>query len=422
MTKNQTSRGCPEFKETEIEKIPKEWEIRSLENIVEINKESLDPSRQIPNDKFLYIDIESIDGETGVIKTVNEIFGKDAPSRARRVVHENDVIMSTVRPYLKAFAIVPKEYDGQICSTGFAVLSCKREIIPHYLLYTLFSKIVIDQCNRMMVGGQYPALNQSQVLKIKIPLPPLPEQRRIAEILSTVDDAIQKVDEAIARTERLKRGLMQRLLTRGIGHREFKDTEIGRIPKEWEVVKVGDIVEIHDSKRIPLSEMERSNRKGPYPYCGANGIIDYIDDYIFDGEFVLLAEDGGAYGKFENTAYIMSGKFWVNNHAHILQAIQGKTANRFILFIFNFLDLNPYIVGSTRKKLNQEQMRAIKIPLPPLPEQRRIAETLNTVDEKIEKEKQRKAHFEKLKKGLMQDLLTGRKRVRIGPETGGGKK
>jgi type I restriction enzyme S subunit len=105
-------------------------------------------------------------------------------------------------------------------------------------------------------------------------------------------------------------------------------TEIGVLPENWEIVRLGDAVEVHDSKRIPLSEMERANRKGIYPYCGANGIIDYIDEYIFDGEYILLAEDGGAYGKFENTAYLMNGKFWVNNHAHIMRAINYKTGVR----------------------------------------------------------------------------------------------
>ena len=186
----------------------------------------------------------------------------------------------------------------------------------------------------------------------------------------------------------------------------FRETSIGRIPKDWEVGKLGNVVEIHDNKRIPLSEMERSTRKGSYPYCGANGVIDYIDDYIFDGEFVLLAEDGGAYGKFENSAYIMQGKFWVNNHAHVIRAIPNKTTNVFILFVLNFLDLNPYIVGTTRKKLNQEQMKGIKIPLPPLSEQQKIAEVLCTIDEAIQKTNEIIAKTEHLKKGLMQELLT----------------
>jgi len=181
---------------------------------------------------------------------------------------------------------------------------------------------------------------------------------------------------------------------------------IGEIPQDWGCIELGKVVEIYDSQRIPLSEMERKNRKGPYPYCGANGIIDYIDDYIFDGEFVLLAEDGGSYGKFESTAYIMNGKFWVNNHAHVLQAIEGKTTNLFLKYVLDFLDLNPYVVGSTRKKLNQEQMREIKIPYPPLEEQRAVAGVLGVVDSVIAKTDEVIAKTERLKKGLMQILLT----------------
>ena len=143
-------------------------------------------------------------------------------------------------------------------------------------------------------------------------------------------------------------------------------------------------MEIYDSKRIPLSEQERAKRRGPYPYCGATGIIDYIDGYIFDGEYVLLAEDGGYFGPFEQSAYIMSGKFWVNNHAHVLRAISGKSNNWFLMYFLNYIDLRPYIVGSTRTKLNQEYMRKINISLPPIPEQQTIAHVLMSIYRAIE--------------------------------------
>jgi type I restriction enzyme S subunit len=205
--------GHERFKESEVGRVPEEWEVARLGDAVEINRESRDPTRENPDGKFLYIDIESVVGGTGAIKSAKEIFGKDAPSRARRIIHQNDVIMSTVRPYLKAFALVPREYNNQICSTGFAVLSCKDEILQHYLLYTIFSKMVIDQCNKMMMGGQYPALNQSQVAKIEIPLPLLPEQRRIAEILSAADRKLELERRRKEKLERVKQGLMNDLLT-----------------------------------------------------------------------------------------------------------------------------------------------------------------------------------------------------------------
>jgi len=202
-----------EFKETEIGMIPKDWEVHSLKEVTEINKESREPKNEFPEKEFLYIDIDSVENGTGIIKSAKVMLGKYAPSRARRVVHYNDVIMSTVRPYLKAFAIIPREYDNQICSTGFAVLSCKEKILSSYLLYILFSNIIINQCNRMMVGGQYPALNNSQVEKIKLPLPPLPEQKKIAEILSTVDKKIEFLKKKKEILNRIKKGLMNVLLT-----------------------------------------------------------------------------------------------------------------------------------------------------------------------------------------------------------------
>jgi len=205
--------GHSEFKETEIGRIPKEWKIVEMKDAVDINEEFRDPRRELSNKKFFYIDIDSIENETGIIKNLREIIGREAPSRARRQVRYNDVIMSTVRPYLKAFAIIPKLYDGQICSTGFAVLRCKERILPEFLLYILFSKSLVSQFNRAMVGAQYPALNSSHVKKLKIPLPHLPEQKKIAEILATVDERINLLKEKKKKLGRVKKGLMNDLLT-----------------------------------------------------------------------------------------------------------------------------------------------------------------------------------------------------------------
>ena len=206
--------GHKEFKDTEIGKIPKTWRVATLGEIAKINKEQIDPTKSMPDKTFIYIDIDSVENETGKIRNPKKILGRNAPSRARRVVHENDVIMSTVRPYLKAFAIIPKEYDDQICSTGFAVLSCKKDIvIPYFLLIALFSENVIKQCNQMMMGGQYPALNQSQVSRIKIPLPSCDEQEKIASIFYALDEKLELERIEKKRLEMIKKGLMDLLLT-----------------------------------------------------------------------------------------------------------------------------------------------------------------------------------------------------------------
>ena len=419
-----------QFKQTPIGEIPDEWGVVRLGDVVEINKKSKDPTKAIPDDKFFYVDTESIEGGTGVIKTAKEIFGKDAPSRARRVIHQNDVIMSTVRPYLKAFAIVPEEYDNQMCSTGFAVLSCRKEILPHYLLYTLFSKAIIEQCSRMMVGGQYPALNQSQVKNLKLPRPPLPEQHRIAEILTTADTAIRKVDDAIAKTERLKRGLMQELLTKGIRHEEFKHSEVGRIPGGWEVAKVKKVI---ISYKNGIYKHRKYYGNG-YPcirrYNILNGYINTEDTPLVE----VTSQELGEYG-------LKKGDIVVNRvntpelvgKAGVVPQNLGKATFEsenirirfdatkvFPNFFAIFTQTAKYKIqirsfsktAVAQATITQKDLDNLKIPLPPLQEQRRIAEIISTVDKKLELERKRKEKLGRIKKGLMNDLLTGKKRVK----------
>jgi len=238
--------------------------------------------------------------------------------------------------------------------------------------------------------------------------------------LETVDETIEKTDAIIEKYKQIKKGLMQELLTRGIDENgqirseethKFKDSSLGRIPEEWKVMELGKTADIYDNLRIPLNNEDRKEMKGKYPYCGANGIIDYINKYIFDGEYVLVAEDGGYFKRLETSAYLMKGKFWVNNHAHIISAKNNIALNKYILYNLIFWDLSIYIDGTTREKLNQNKLRLIKIFLPPLHEQKRIAFVLSQIDKTIEKEQNYKEKLERIKQGLMEDLLTGKVRV-----------
>ena len=152
------------------------------------------------------------------------------------------------------------------------------------------------------------------------------------------------------------------------------------------MAKLGDICEILDNKRIPITASNRQS--GPYPYYGANGIQDYVNDYIFDDELVLLAEDGGNFGsKDKPIAYRVSGKCWVNNHAHVLKPKDGLDVN-YLCYSLMFYDVTGLVNGATRQKLTQTDMRKMEIPLPPLDEQRKIAAVLDKVSELIAKRRQ----------------------------------
>lgn len=157
------------------------------------------------------------------------------------------------------------------------------------------------------------------------------------------------------------------------------------------MAKLGDVCEILDSKRVPVTAADR--QPGPYPYYGANGVQDYVADYIFDDELVLLAEDGGNFGsKDKPIAYRVSGKCWVNNHAHVLKPKQGLDVD-YLCYSLMFYDVSGLVNGATRQKLTQADMRKMEIPLPPLEEQRRIAALLDKVTDLIAK---RRAQLDKL--------------------------
>ena len=201
------------LKETEIGEFPEEWNITKIEDVCRINVINRDPSTELPEEYFVYIDISSIESETGRIVSPSLILGKNAPSRARRVVHTEDVILSTVRPYLKAFAIIPQDYDNQICSTGFAVLTNKEVVTPEYIYYICLSDVVGQQFRKMMKGASYPAINIGDVKKTKIPILSIGDQSEISEILSTIDNKIFVESQRISALESLFNSLLHHLMT-----------------------------------------------------------------------------------------------------------------------------------------------------------------------------------------------------------------
>ena len=152
----------------------------------------------------------------------------------------------------------------------------------------------------------------------------------------------------------------------------------------WKTYKLGEVVNILDYRRVPLSSRQRELRHGKYPYYGAQGIIDYIDDYLFDGTYLLVAEDGeNLKSKKQNIAQLVSGKYWVNNHAHIMES-NGLCDIRYICYLLNVIDISGYITGSAQPKLNQANLLAISFSLPPLEKQQKIANILSSLDDKIE--------------------------------------
>ncbi|OME50895.1 hypothetical protein BSK59_21390 [Paenibacillus odorifer] len=161
-----------------------------------------------------------------------------------------------------------------------------------------------------------------------------------------------------------------------------------KVPENWVWVKLGSYLENHDNSRIPISSDERTSRQGTFPYYGASGIIDYIDGFTHNGEFILLGEDGAnLVTRSKPIAFLAKGKIWVNNHAHVLRTREGMP-NNLIVHYLNSISLHKYISGSAQPKLNQKNMNTIPLPIPPINEQKRIVDKVERLLNKINQAKQ----------------------------------
>ena len=191
----------------------------------------------------------------------------------------------------------------------------------------------------------------------------------------------------------------------------YKETEVGLIPQCWDVLNLQECASFLDHKRIPIKDSDRKKMRGSYPYYGASGIIDYVDSYIFDGTYILLGEDGAnIIDRSSRLSFIVSGKCWINNHAHVI----SPNCLMDIYFLSEYLEsikYDEYNTGTAQPKLNREKCNGIPIPVPPLEEQKRIAEALSDVDSMISSLEKLVAKKKAVKQGAMQELLTGKKRL-----------
>lgn len=283
----------------------------------------------------------------------------------------------------------------------FVVRPKEKNYNTKYLYYVLMSNIFAKFLIKLTAGSTIMHLYQKDFIGFDFPAPnELPEQEKIAEVLSDIDELIDSTQKLIDKKKDLKTATMQKILT----------------PKEnWEQKTLEEIFFILDNLRIPLNESQR--RSGEYPYCGANGIVDYIDNWCIDDDIILIAEDGGYFDEYatRKIAYKINGKCWVNNHAHILKAKQ-EYSQELLYQMLVHKNITNYITGGTRAKLNKEVLLKIEFVVPTsYTEQQKIAQTLFDMDAEIKALEKELNKYKDLKTGMMQELLTGKKRLLNNP-------
>jgi type I restriction enzyme S subunit len=317
---------------------------------------------------------------------------------------DNDVLLAKITPCFENGKLgIAQNLENGIGfgSSEFFVFRTKGRIIPEYLFYFLANEKFRRDGKKQMTGAVgHKRVPINFIENYKLPFPAsIEEQTRI----------VKKLDEAFAAIVKVKANAEKNLQN----SRELFDSYLNKIfanpGEDWEEKKLYQISKNLDSKRVPITKSKRI--KGEYPYYGASGIVDYVNDYIFDEDLLLISEDGAnLLARSSPIAFSVSGKIWVNNHAHILR-FDNLTTQKFVENYFASIKLDEYITGAAQPKLNQSALNSIVIPVPPIDKQGQIIENLDRLSiqinafEKIYSKKS--SSLEELKKSILQKAFDG---------------
>ena len=419
-------------KDTEIGKIPRDWEIKKAKQIcAKVTDGTHDTPK--PAEKGYYL-ITSKHIKDGKIDFSEAYFISEKDyheTNKRSKVDLADVLFSMIGTVGET-AIVKENYPS-FTIKNVGLLKTNGNYLLAYWLHYYFKSSCAKRYIRDNLKGttqKYIPLHTLRDFPIVLP-ENIKEMKKIVEILNTIDKAIDKTDEIIAKTEKLKRGLMQKLLTKGIGHKEFKySEELGcKIPKEWEVVRLGNIFRV-ETGTTPSTKKKEYWKNGtinwitPTDLSKLNGKIHISNserkitkEALRDHNLTLLPKGSIIVSTRAPVGYVAVLDIDATFNQGCKGLISKSSEINTEFYCYYFLSIKRKLEqlsgGSTFKELSKNALECIRIPLPPLPEQQKIAEILSTVDKKLELEKKRKEKLERVKKSLMEILLSGKVRVRV---------
>lgn len=315
---------------------------------------------------------------------------------------KNDILIARMPDPLGRACLYPLE--GKRAATVVDVAVIRTENADHYWLMSVINSSAFRyQIDLNASGTTRTRIARGTLSEIEILKPPLPEQQKIATILSSVDDVIEKTRTQIDKLKDLKTGMMQELLTKGIGHTEFKDSPVGRIPVEWDAARLSEVFTLNYGK----SPKDIISDRGSNPVWGTGGKTAKTDAFLYDGESIVL----GRKGTIDQPRYV-SGKFWVIDTAYY-STKHDDNCVRFLHYLLQNINLKAFNEASGVPSLSRETLYSVAIALPPPLEQKKIADIVYSVERKILADENKYQALCKTKKALMQDLLTGKVRVKV---------
>ena len=353
---------------------------------------------------------------------------------------DGDVVIAKITPCFEngKSAIASGLMNGvAFGTTELHVLRAGKRLDKQFLFHLTTSHTfrMLGESEMYGAGGQK-RVPPEFAKDFRIPLPPIDEQQTIARFLDAktvqIDDLIAKKRQLIAKLKEKRSALIARTVTRGLPpeaakaaglepHLEMKDSGVewlGQIPSHWSAKAVRHIFRNCDRRRIPLSSEERADLEKLYPYYGASGVIDMVDDYLFDEPLILVAEDGAnLLSRSTPLAFLATSKYWVNNHAHILKPFAGDI--RYWVATLEIFDYSPLITGAAQPKLTADRLGGIRLPVPPAAEQVAISDYLEAktteLDALISQAVEAISRLTEYRQALITSAVTGKIDVRETP-------
>jgi type I restriction enzyme S subunit len=304
-----------------------------------------------------------------------------------------DLIMSVRAP---AGAMGKTAYDVVL---GRGVAGIKGN---EFIYQTLVKMDSNGYWKRLAAGSTFESVNSDAVNNAEIMIPQdMAEQDRIGDYFKQLDSLITLHQRECERLQIVKKSMLENMFPKN-GERVPKIRFSG-FTDDWEQRKLGDIVEFLDTLRKPLTENKRT--KGPYPYYGASGVVDHVADYLFNEELILLSEDGANItDRNYPVCFLASGKYWVNNHAHVLRA-KPKMDNNFICMSLERKDYSNYNTGMAMPKLNQDTCRRIPVDCPSYEEQKKIGDYFRSLDNLITLHQSKLEKLRLIKKSMLEQMF-----------------
>ena len=416
------------FKEVELNgrkvRIPEEWELVSLTDISEEMYYGVTAKAVTEKTDFRMLrttDINNYQADWG-----NLPFCKITDTKkdiGKYTLKKGDLIIARAGT-VGVSVVVPQDMPNAIFGSYLIkVVLNKTQAEPQFVHYYFQSPFYWTQIRQSAAGGVLKNINLPTLRRIKLPLPPLEEQKKTAEVLRSIDEAIQAVDESIARLERLKEGTMERLLTRGINHTRFKTVELnGRkveIPEEWEVVELGnpEYFEIVMGQSPPSSSYNQEGKGMPFIQGAAEFGHVYVRPQMFTTKPLKIAKKDDIIISVRapvGDVNIAPFELCIGRGVSAIRPNKEKVDVFFLYYRMSTAkkDLERLGGGAVFRAITKNTLKNFQIPLPPLEEQKKISEILRTIDEAIEAKRTKKEKLERMKKAVMEKLLTGEIRVR----------